>query len=407
MSAGVLLGALAVFFVPLAAQLLPASAPVGPLRIIAALIALAAVVTLAREIVGWNRSDPGSRRPETWANVRLSALVLLLLFLVSEVGAAAVIQAGGMTGSFYQFRARQTLTSRPEKIPHPFLLLTNNPERPGVNALGFLDRDWPKEKPAGTIRIACLGASTTEDGYPRLLADELARRLPDRRIEVMNFANGAWTTAQTLINYELTVRHYSPDWIVVHHAANDLKSWGLGLTRTDYSDYYTVLSVQPHADDFWVRYYYSYAFGKYLFYRLTGRNPGVDFYQVMARKGVRGRKSRGPASAADVALFAGNLREIAEAAQAHGTRVLLTTQPYSLSNLSWSDYWVEDMRRADAAIRDLARDMDLPLVDLDSLITGHDDQFRDPVHLHEPAVAAKAHAIAGALVPLLRATPDP
>jgi len=193
----------------------------------------------------------------------------------------------------------------------------------------------------------------------------------------------------------------------VHHAANDKRSWSLGLTRTDYSDYYSILAVRPHADDFWVRYYYSYAFGKYLFYRHTGRNPGVDFYQVMAQAGGHdhdhGRVR--PASAGDVALFAGNLREIVTAARWHGTRVLMTTQPYSLSDTSWGAYWVEDMQKANGAIRDLARDMHLPLVDLDSLITGHDDQFRDPIHLRKPAVAIKAHAIADAFVTLLGAPP--
>ena len=406
MSTGIVLGVLGLAFVPLAAQFLPASASLGPVRILGASIALAGIARLAWEVVAWNRSDASSRPPESWANVRLSALALVLMFLISEVGAAAVVYAGGMRGTFQRFRARQTLTSRPEKIPHPFLLLTNNPERPGVNALGFLDRDWPIEKPPGTIRIACLGASTTEDGYPRRLAEELAQRLPQLRIEVMNFANGAWTTAQTLINYELTVRHYSPDWIVVHHAANDKRSWGLGLTRTDYSDYYSILSVKPHADAFLVRYYESYAFGKYLFYKLTGRDAGVDFYQVMARMGAFGERSAGPGSATDVELFEGNLREIVSAARTHGTRVLLTTQPYSRTDLSWSDYWVEDMQKANAAIRDLARETDLPLVDVDALITGHDDQFRDPIHLLEPAVAVKAHAIADALVALLATPPD-
>jgi hypothetical protein len=181
--------------------------------------------------------------------INLLAMSLFTLYLVAEGGAAAALVIGDLRAPIREFRDRQTFASVQRKQPHPFLLLTNNPALEGVNELGFRDRDWPVNKPPGTIRTVCLGGSTTEDGYPERLDRELELRLPDLQVEVLNFANGAWTTVQSLINYQLNARHFSPDWIILHHAANDRRSWGLGRDRTDYSDSYGILSPPRQRPD--------------------------------------------------------------------------------------------------------------------------------------------------------------
>lgn len=399
MSLGICLCVLGFLFVPVSAQWLGATVSTAPLRSLGAALVGVGLARLVTEIVAWSRSAPPDRGPERAVNLRLTALTLFSLYLVSEVGATALTQLDALDQPFHDFRERQTLASTALLTAHPFLLYTHNPELSGVNALGFRDRDWPVEKPPGTIRIACVGASTTQDGYTTMLAQELGRRFPDRRIEVLNFAVGGWTTAQSLINYVLNARQYSPDWIVLHHAANDKRSWGRGRTRTDYSDAYTILAPTPGVDAFWVRYYNSYAFGKYLFYRAYGRDAGVGLYEVMWSAGDT---PEGPPTSKDVELFVSNIQEIVRVAQADGTHVLMTTQPYSLTDLSWSPYWVEGMQMANAAIRHVARELQLPLVDVDSLITGNEAAFGDdPIHLRPEAVQVKARAIAKRLAPLL------
>ena len=102
--------------------------------------------------------------------LRLSLVVLSVvgLYLFAEVLATAVILVGGMNAELFNFRVSQRRIGTPIKVPHPFTLVVNNSEAETINTLGFLDREWPEKKPPGTIRFACIGASTSEDGYPLL-----------------------------------------------------------------------------------------------------------------------------------------------------------------------------------------------------------------------------------------------
>ena len=71
----------------------------------------------------------------------------------------------------------------------------------------------------------------------------LRQRYPDVTIEVQNAGNAWYTTAHLLIDYQLLVRQFEPDLIVVFEAINDLYRsfsppwWALGEFRPDYSHY--------------------------------------------------------------------------------------------------------------------------------------------------------------------------
>ncbi len=399
MRSGVVIALLGVFLVPLADIVLAEGTSLVIPRALGLALVAVGVLRLSAWLLGRARAPDSGGARDRHADFGVAALSLFVLFLAVEGGANAVLVLGDLRAPVREFRDRQTFASVQRKLAHPFLLLVNNPALDGVNELGFRDRDWPVEKPRGTIRIACLGASTTEDGYPERLDRELERRLPEVEIEVLNFANGAWTTAQSLINYELNARHFSPDWIIVHHAANDRRSWGRGRTRTDYSDSYRILSPpDPRPDAFLLRYFNGYALAKYAYYRARGINPGLSVEQAIFNHSGE----EGPPTERDLDLFTGNVREIVRVARTHGAGVLLTTQPYSRTDLAWSPHWVEGMTLANEGLRSLASDLELPLVDLDGLIGGREMSFRDPVHLLPDAVDLKVRALADALVPLLQ-----
>jgi lysophospholipase L1-like esterase len=141
---------------------------------------------------------------------------------------------------------------------HPFLQIvaSNVPTAPGssgidgVNEEGFRGEEIAVEKPANTFRLFALGGSTTlgisnpyVETYPAVLQRLLAERYPGVRIEVQNAACDWYTSAHSLVNYDIRVRRFHPDAIIVMHAMNDLvrsfsPPWAArGPYRPDYSHY--------------------------------------------------------------------------------------------------------------------------------------------------------------------------
>jgi hypothetical protein len=86
------------------------------------------------------------------------------------------------------------------------------------------DRDYTISKPPNTFRIAVVGNSYTEavqvpadKNYCGRLSSELEAcpRLAGRRIEVLNFGVGAYSTGQELLKLRTHVWAYSPDLVIL------------------------------------------------------------------------------------------------------------------------------------------------------------------------------------------------
>lgn len=141
--------------------------------------------------------------------------------------------------------------------PHPFLgyrlrggLDLADPAFGGrrirTNRLGFRGREFLREKRAGTVRIACLGGSTTfgwratddDRTYPASLERSLNGdgRLP--RCEVVNAGAPAYTSLHSLINLETRVLDLSPDIAILCHANNDLVPIFLPPLEPDYTNWW-------------------------------------------------------------------------------------------------------------------------------------------------------------------------
>jgi lysophospholipase L1-like esterase len=114
--------------------------------------------------------------------------------------------------------------------------------------MGHFGRDFSTNKPPDTIRIACLGASTTANNiadekkdysYPELLEQYLIKKFKDyhlsQKIEVYNCGIGGWVSTDILINFQLNILHTNPDYVILYHGCNDLH---LYLTEDFSTDYY-------------------------------------------------------------------------------------------------------------------------------------------------------------------------
>ena len=93
-----------------------------------------------------------------------------------------------------------------------------------LNRSGFRGRDFEKAKPAGTIRIACLGDSVTfgtaEGAYPQML-EEILNSSGTGRFEVMDFGVPGYTSFQGKVLLKEVLADYHPDWVVVFYGWND------------------------------------------------------------------------------------------------------------------------------------------------------------------------------------------
>ncbi len=99
-----------------------------------------------------------------------------------------------------------------------------------INSLGFRTREFSPAKPPGTIRVACIGASTTVQGrtnqetYPAILEKRLRETHPTHTIEVLNLGVSG-VSSKHWLERAAELFSYEPDVVVQYEAVNDIM-WG-------------------------------------------------------------------------------------------------------------------------------------------------------------------------------------
>jgi len=99
-----------------------------------------------------------------------------------------------------------------------------------INSLGFRGDEFERKKPAGTVRIACLGASTTfcmevshnHKTWPHRLQEKLSAAYPGVRFEVINTAVGGYTATENLRNLTHRVLPLDPDLAIYYEGNNEI-----------------------------------------------------------------------------------------------------------------------------------------------------------------------------------------
>jgi hypothetical protein len=112
-----------------------------------------------------------------------------------------------------------------------------------VNQAGFRDRQWTKDKPTGTIRIAVLGDSFMEafqvsldDMFSSVLQRELNGISVQlgQTVEVLNFGVAGWGTASQLMALRHHVWQYDPDVVLLaFFPGNDVRNNSRALEPMD------------------------------------------------------------------------------------------------------------------------------------------------------------------------------
>ena len=247
------------------------------------------------------------------------------------------------------------------------------------------------------MRIACLGESTTEDGYPAFLQDVL-NRSGKGKFETLNFGHAYWTTAHSLVNFMLNVQDFHPDCIVIHHGWNEerVRHARPEDFRSDYSHAFKSFSAPQVVDRYPIRWSVIYRWVKFR----MDPNPkwtSLSAYIHPDKKDLE----NGYKDTTELKPYRRNLENIIEMALAHNIRVVLTTLPHSTDPATALYYGHTSIDQCNAINRDLARQFDgkISFVDLDSLITGkHNEIFKDLGHITDAGRTMKAQYIGQAIL---------
>lgn len=117
-----------------------------------------------------------------------------------------------------------------------------------INRDGLRDREHPKPKPAGTIRIALLGDSyaealqvPVEQAFWSILERKLqeCEAFPGKRVEIINFGVSGYGTGQELVSLRNNVWQYSPDIVLLAFTTNnDVSDNSRELKKTNEIPYF-------------------------------------------------------------------------------------------------------------------------------------------------------------------------
>ena len=112
-----------------------------------------------------------------------------------------------------------------------------------TNRWGNRGPDQPYEKLADTVRIVCLGGSTTFCPYASddahtwtaRLEAMLGQHYAPHRIEVINYSAPGYNSAESLTTFALRAIDRDPDLVIIHHGWNDLSQGTAPGLVSDYT----------------------------------------------------------------------------------------------------------------------------------------------------------------------------
>jgi len=344
-------------------------------------------------------------------------LIFTVALVAVSIGLAAIAAEVVL-----ELREAQRLYREAASRFHPFVQLTPSAQvLDGVNRDRFRGDPIALEKPARTLRIFTLGGSTTlgvrnsfESSYPRLLQLRLQQQFPGTRIEVQNAGVDWYTTAHLLSTYQLRVRPYRPDLVIVMIAINDLARsfappWlATGPFQPDYSHYLgpQIAFVGPP-----VGLQDGYERGGWMLTRAIRhalrRDPSPLDLSPEGVARLRARLREAPASAfKSLDVYRANYGLLVRMLQEDGVSVLLGTEASLYrpdltpdeTRVLWfapvlcaergaypaTASMLDGMRQFNDAARTIARDRHVPVLDFEAAVPKSLKYFQDDVHLtHE------------------------
>ncbi|WP_447968754.1 SGNH/GDSL hydrolase family protein [Nitrospira sp. M1] len=327
------------------------------------------------------------------AAVFVSVLILVVV-LETAVRVRQWVKYGTATTSVQSFTVDQETGLR---VPKP----GSTTGRIQVNSLGFRSPELQMPKPAGTVRLAFLGGSTTwcaevsgnEMTWPHLVWKDLQQSYPEVTFDYLNAAVPGYSVGESLLTLEHRVKSLSPDIIVIYHATNDLSYITRKLARAQ-----GIFSGRTE-DPSWLAQWS-------LTWFLIEKNLELHERQNKAKAGT----AQLVFHSAEIATeFSEELEPLVQASQSVAQLVALATFSHKfrkeqaldeqLQAMNTSIYYMpymtpqglfEAFDAYNGVIRETAQTHDILLIGGENRIPGDDRHFNDSVHFKDAGSQAMA-----------------
>jgi lysophospholipase L1-like esterase len=336
--------------------------------------------------------------------VTATIITIVLLFVAAEV--AVRVRQYVKYGSVARLEEQYTLDQKLQlRVP----VAGFSSPRLSINSRGFRGGEISVPKPAGTLRVAFLGASTTycaevssnEDVWTFQVIEALKRAFPGAAFDEVNAGVPGYTMDSILKNLELRVVPLQPDIIVIYEAANNLSGEMRQLAAQR-----GIIGDEPVDVSSWPSRYS-------LLWYLVEKNLRVMRAQQTAR-GEGARLVVDPKTLG--AGYRDGLLRVVRSAQQHAKMVALATfsiQPRreqsldqkmkaSASALFYMPFLHPDTiigayERYNEIARDVARQTGALLIEGENSIPGDAIHFNDSVHFTDAGSKVMADRIGSAL----------
>jgi len=317
--------------------------------------------------------------------------------------------------------------------PHPYIPFVNKKnhktEKPGpanyplhqgrftfgeyrTNNLGFANGESGSApitipKPAGVIRVVCIGASTTQNyleengkvySYPLELECYLLKS-GIQNFEVHNCGQGGYNSADILVRFILQIIDTGPDVVVLYHAYNDIRAYFTPGFSSDYSharrnlgEVYWKFKLASFIPEFHLK-VANYLINQWLpvnvrYSLLSHVTKGIPDYRLSPDEGLN--------------TYRRNLQTIADVCKARGIKLILSTYCHYLHVGIRDDplhlLYAECVAKENQVVREISRASGIPLVDNATLMPMEDTYFVDSIHFSPAGMTRIAQNVGAVLI---------
>jgi lysophospholipase L1-like esterase len=320
----------------------------------------------------------------------------------------------------YLYSVDEILAATNRYQGYPYINYGLAPNHPEHNAYGYRGEAFERPKAEGVFRIFALGGSTTfgaslspQEAYPAQLQLVLHEDYAYNNVEVVNAGVSAYASADSLANLAYHVLDDEPDMIIIYDNINDVRARlvapdnysGLNLQRGIWSPHKLGESLSPLV----IIRYLQIQLG------IVGNPNQIESLLPVAEDIVRCRFELNE-MCSDLGVpaqeildsnppiyFERNLRNMAAIAEANGVDVVFATWAYysgetPLDNILSQAYVRNAANEHNNILRELATELDLPLIDFAVTVPVNPAYWQDGMHMTAEGTREQARQFAAYLV---------